>query len=148
MTKEAGLELKKARIAAKMPVFVIAQRCYTSERTVARWEDGEVEPSPDDVDRYAEAVGNTALWDRWMRMTFDSYVKRFPSAQNYELTVAVMRCRYELQDVLDLQGKVERDVIDGKIDDPALKAEYLRQIDEAFDALRNVREKLDQGARQ
>jgi hypothetical protein len=83
-----------------------------------------------------------------MRMTFDSYVKRFPAAQNYELTVAVMRCRYEMQDVLDLQSGVERDVIDGKIDDPQLKLDYMQQIDEAIEALRNVRERLEQEGRQ
>ena len=143
MTKEAGLELKKARIAAKLPVFVVAQRCFTSERTVARWEDGESEPSPDDVDRYAEAVGDAALWDRWMRMTFDSYGKRFPEAgENRALTLAILGSRFEIEDVLALQGRVERDAMDGKIDDPELKARYHKEVLEAFTALKNVLERL------
>ena len=143
MTKEAGLELKKARIAAKLPVYAIAQRCFTSERTVARWEDGEVGPSPDDVDRYAEAVGDPLLWDRWMRMCFDSYGRRFPFGGNHELPLAVMKSRHEMKDVMALQERVERDAIDGRIDDPALKAEYKQQVDELIDSLRNVRERLD-----
>ena len=144
MTKEAGLELKKARIAAKLPVFVVAQRCFTSERTVARWEDGESEPSPDDVDRYAEAVGDTALWDRWMRMTYDSYGKRYPEAgENRALTMAILGSRFELEDVLALQGRVERDAMDGKIDDAELKARYRKEVLDAFTALKNVLERLD-----
>lgn len=144
MTKEAGLELKKARIAAKLPVYAIAQRCFTSERTVSRWEDGEVEPSPDDVDRYAEAVGDPALWDRWMRMTFDSYGRRFPEAGvNRELPLAIMGSRCEMEDVLALQGKVERDAMDGRIDDPELKARYRKEVLEAFAALKNVLERLE-----
>ena len=144
MTKEAGLELKKARIAAKMPVYVLAQRCFTSERTVARWEDGEVEPSPDDVDRYAEAVGDKALWDRWMRMTYDSYGRRYPEgAANMALAMAILNSRFQIQDVLDLQAKVERDAVDGRIDDPGLKERYKKEVTEAFTALKDVLEKLD-----
>ena len=144
MTKEAGMELKRARIAAKLPVFVVAQRCFTSERTVARWEDGESEPSPDDVDRYAEAVGDTALWDKWMRMTYDSYGKRYPEAgENRALTMAILNSRFEIDDVLALQSRVERDAMDGKIDDPVLKAQYRKEVTDLFTACKNVLERLD-----
>jgi hypothetical protein len=143
MTKEAGLELKKARIAAKLPVFAIAQVLHQRADRGAL-EEAEVEPSPDDVDRYAEAVGDPQLWDRWMRMSFDSYGKRFPDAgMNRELTLAIVGSGHEMEDVLALQGRVERAAMNGTLDDPRLKEEYRKEVLEAFTALKNVLERLD-----
>ncbi len=143
MSKEAGLELKKARISAKLPVVAVAQRCYTSERTIARWEDGECD-SPDDVDRYAEAVGDPGLWDRWMRLTYDSYGRRFPEeGVNRELALAIVDSRHQMEDVLALTDKVERDAMDGRIDDPELRDRYRKEALEAFTALKNVLERLE-----
>lgn len=143
MTREDGFELKKARISAKVTLMVVAERCFTSDRTVARWEDGEVAPSPDDLDRYSEAVGDPHLWHRMMRRLHDSYARHYPEKPvDNELPVSLLRSRYEMEDVLALHAEIERDSIDGKVDDPQLKERYRREANEAIDAIRNSLERL------
>ena len=43
-------------------------------------------------------------------------------------SVSVMRNRYTMADVAQLQEAVERDVMDGRIDDQALSGQYAEKI--------------------
>lgn len=115
-------DLRKARDARKLPRWEVANAVGVSEDTIERWETGKVQPDPEDVDRFAEAVGASGLWHRWMLSHYDSYRKRYRDAVNYALPVAFANLRHQMNDVLNIYDPVERDALDGRIDDPELRA--------------------------
>jgi hypothetical protein len=47
-----------------------------------------------------------------------------------------------MEDVMNLQGRAERDALDGAIDDPKLKADYAKEIKEAVAALTETLQRL------
>ncbi len=114
-----------------------------SESTLARWENGEIRPDPDDVDRLATAVGDLTLWHRWMLSTYDSYRRRYVESIDQSLSVSIARSKYEMEDVMNIQKPVERDALDGVIDDPRLKASYIKEVREAISALTDTLQRLD-----
>ncbi len=71
------IDLENARLRLKIPRWKLAGSLGVSESTIARWENGEIRPDPDDVDRFATAVGDPTLWHRWMISTYDSYRRRY-----------------------------------------------------------------------
>ena len=96
----------------------------------------------DDVGAIERALGERSMWHQWMMSHYDSYRERYSQAPAYGLTSAVIRTRYELSDVMTLQERVERDAVDGRLDDPALKAEYIQQLKEAQAAIIQTLEEL------
>jgi transcriptional regulator with XRE-family HTH domain len=136
-------DLKLAREALKMPRWKLATDVNVSESTSERWETGETQPHPDEVDRIAAALGDPTIWHRWMLSNYDSYRKRYINGNNgLELPVALMNVRHELSDVLKLQDHIERDSVDGRIDDQSLKAAYTKEVKEALAALANSLQRL------
>ena len=117
-----------------------------SESTIGRWENGEVQPEPDDVDRYASAVGDVMLWHRWMLSNYESYRKRYFDAVDQSLPVSIARSRYEMEDVMRLHDRVERDALDGTINDIDLKNAYAKEIKEAIVALSDTLQRLGSSA--
>jgi len=138
-----NIDLENARVRRKLPRWKLAGLLGVSESTLARWENGEIRPDPDDVDRFATAVGDPTLWHRWMISTYDSYRKRYVNAMDQSLPVSIARSKYEMADVMALQERVERDALDGTIDDPKLKASYTKEIREAVAALTDTLQRLE-----
>jgi transcriptional regulator with XRE-family HTH domain len=136
------IDLENARLRQKMPRWKLAGTLGVSESTVARWESGEIRPDPDDVDRFAAAVSDPTLWHRWMISTYDSYRRRYVESVDQSLPVSIARSKYEMADVMALQERVERDALDGAIDDPKLKADYAKEIREAVAALTDTLQRL------
>jgi transcriptional regulator with XRE-family HTH domain len=119
----------------KIPRWKLAGILGVSESTLARWENGDIRPEPDDVDRYATAVSDPTLWHRWMLSNYDSYRRRYVNCVDQSLSVSIARNKYEMSDVIALHDRAERDALDGAIDDPKLKAEYGKEIKDAIAAL-------------
>lgn len=142
MSEFTHLELRRARESHKMPRWQLAQEIGVSEETLKRWEYGDQMPEPDDVGAIERALGERSIWHQWMMSHYDSYRERYSQAPAYGLTSAVIRTRYELNDVMTLQERVERDAVDGRLDDPALKAEYIQQLKEAQAAIIQTLEEL------
>lgn len=142
MSEFTHLELRRARESHKMPRWQLAQTIGISEETLKRWEYGEQIPEPDDVGAIERALGERSIWHQWMMSHYDSYRERYSSVPSYGLTAAVIRTRFELKDVIDLQEQVERDVIDGKLDDEQLKSRYRQQLKEAQAAIIQTLEEL------
>ncbi len=137
-----GLDLRKAREARKMPRWMLGQKIGVSEDTIRRWEADEIVPEPDDVGALEEALEVKNLWHRWMLSHYDSYRDRFTAAPEFGLASAVVRARYEMADVMALQDRVERDALDGRMDDGQLKAGYVQQLKEAQAAIIQALEEL------
>ena len=125
MPEPAFLMLKAARIRSGKLQYVIANECIVSERTIQRWESGELQPGPDDIDRYAQSVGDPLLWHRWMLAYYESYRRRYIDSPHISgLPAALMHLRHMMEDVSAMQDDVERDGVDGVIDDVKLRERY------------------------
>ena len=143
MSECTNTDLENTRLRQKIPRWKLAWMLGVSESTIARWESGEIRPDPDDVDRFATAVSDPTLWHRWMLSTYDSYRRRYVNCVDQSLSTSISRSKYEMEDVIALQGRAERDALDGKIDDPKLKAEYGKEIKEAIAALTDTLQLLE-----
>ena len=134
MSEFTNLDLRKAREAQKMPRWKLAVAVNVSESTLERWESGETMPHPDEVDRIADALGDPMIWHRWMLSTYDSYRRRYISADDYSLPVMAMKLRHEMDDVRALQDALERDAIDGHMDDETLLNRSITELQQMIQA--------------
>ena len=146
MPECTNIDLENARSRRKIPRWKLATILGVSESTIARWENGEVQPEPDDVDRFASAVGDVMLWHRWMLSSYESYRRRYIDAVDQSLPVSIARSRYEMEDVMRLHDRVERDALDGAINDNGLKTLYAKEIKEAIAALSDTLQRLESTA--
>lgn len=137
MAEFTHIDLRKLREARKMPRWQLASLVGVSEDTLGRWETGEAQPHPDDVGRIEHALDaeHEMVWHRWMLSNCESYRERHQEAKPAGLLGAIVAARHELSDVLNIQDAVERDAVDGAIDDPALRAAYRRELEEANAAI-------------
>ena len=142
MSECTNIDLENARLRRKIPRWKLAGMLGVSESTLARWENGDIRPEPDDVDRYATAVNDPTLWHRWMLSTYDSYRRRYVNCEDQSLQTSISRSKYEMEDVIALQERAGRDALDGAIDDPKLKADYTKEIREAVAALSDTLQRL------
>lgn len=143
MPEFTNKDLKTAREARKMPRWQLGELVGVSESTIERWETGETQPQPDDIDNIGSALGDDTLWHRWMLSHYDSYRKRYIKGNgSCGLLGSIMAIKYEMQDVLALQEQVERDSIDGRIDDPELRARYAKELKEASAAIASGLQRL------
>ena len=142
MAECTNLDLRKAREARKMPRWQLAQQLGVSADTIERWERGEVKPEPDDVDRMGEALQAPDLWHQWMLSNCESYRKRYLGVETLALPVSVMRLRYAMEDALAMMNPVERDVIDGRLDDQRLKESFSQALKLLIAALTDTAQKI------
>lgn len=142
MPEIVGKDLRAARKAANIRCWQVAQEMNVSESVIARWETDEVWPDPDQVYQLEKLYNAPGLWHGWMRSHYESYREMYPEAPNYQAPMAVMNVRHQLSDVIALQDAVERDVMDGTLDDPVLKAKYLKELDEAQAAIVKAKEQI------
>lgn len=144
MAEFTKIDLRNVRDSRKMPRWKLAMEIGVSEDTITRWEnpDDTAMPTPEDVDRIGEVLGDPTIWHRWMLSNYDSYRKRYINTTNYSLPLAVMRVRHELDDVLAMQNEVERDAITGSITCPIRREKYRKETGEAIAALNDVYQQL------
>ena len=143
MAECTGKDLQISRTRTKLTQWVVGNECGVSDSTIGRWERDEELPEPDDVDRFASAVGDPALWHRWMLSHYDSYRRRYINGScDNTLPTLIARLRYETDDVLNLQASAHRDSLDGKIDDPMLKEQYTKEVKEMIAAATDVLQEL------
>jgi transcriptional regulator with XRE-family HTH domain len=143
MPEFAPTDLKAARVRSKKLQYAVAADCGVSERTIQRWESGELQPEPDDVDRYAVAVGDPALWHRWMLSHFDSYRRRYIGGVAFDsLAAAMSKLRFEMADVSQMYSSAERDGLDGAIDDPQLKTAFTKELKDLVSAASALLQKV------
>jgi DNA-binding XRE family transcriptional regulator len=138
------LELKRARETRKIPRWQLANQLGVSEDTLERWENGKQDPHPDDVSNIEHALGaeTEAIWHRWMLSNCESYRERYrrPSPTGFWPRCSASGTNWVT--LLAMQERVERDAMDGQLDDPVLRASYLKEIDEAVAALTLMRAQL------
>lgn len=148
MAEYTHLDLRKARETRKLTRWQLANLIGVSEDTLERWETGKQMPTPDDVGHIEDALDARCelLWARWMYSNVESYRTRNARPQVSELLAAVVSVKYELADVQALQDQLERDAIDGHIDDEDLRAKAMKEIDEAQTALARLRAQIDKPA--
>lgn len=144
MAMVTNVDLRKARDEKDLTREQLAALVHVSASTIENWERGISTPSPDDVDNIARALNHPTLWHDWMMSNFTSYARRYQEIKPYALPSAIMSARHELGDVLALQDQVERDAIDGKIDDPQLKARYKKEVREAIPTLLRALQSLEE----
>lgn len=137
MTRCDEKDLRKARESAGMTRLEASEKLGVSDGTLKRWEFGEVKPSPEDVSRM-EAVYNTpGLWYRWMWSNHDSFRDHLPALPEIDqsLLSQAIGLRYEMEDVQKVQSAVERDRLDGRIDDQRTHAIYGKETDDLLAVL-------------
>lgn len=128
-------ELQAARKAAGLYQHQVAFLLHVSEDVVSDWETGKTLPTPDQVSEMEALYKSPGLWHGWMRYQYKSYRDRYPeSPENAALALSMMNAN-QLADVLEKQEKAIRDALDGKIDDRAGFAAYMKEAKEAHAAL-------------
>jgi transcriptional regulator with XRE-family HTH domain len=143
MPEFTHIDLKIAREAQRMPRWKLAQELNVSESTIERWESGETMPHPDDIDRIGEALGDPSIWHQWMLSNYESYRRRYiKGCFDNGLSVLMARLRFETGDLLKLHDSAERDSLDGKIDDPQLKTQYIKELKDLIAAATDVLQEL------
>ena len=137
MAEFTYLDLQKARKAHGFTQWQLAAGVHVSEDTVKRWESGKVKPSLDDVsaiEHFLCAEGEL-LWLRWAYSNEESYRERHAAPKSNGLLESLVTVRHELSDVQELTTAIERDAMDGSIDDRARLSRYLTEVREAQAAL-------------
>lgn len=138
--------LKAAREAAGMYQYQAAHLMHVSEDTLSRWERGEAQPTPDEVDKLEQIYKAPGLWYGWMRYHYKSFRDRYPeNAENAALALSMMTAKYEMDDLLKRQETAIRDALDGKIEDAAAFRAYIQQAKEAHAAIGLMLAKAEQG---
>lgn len=146
MSDTAQQILKAARVKAGLTQLQVAAMLSVSVDQVKRMEYGTWIPEMSDVDLLEEKLHEPGLFRRWARAQFPEISKHFGASdgRDYGLLGALVNTKHQMNDVLAMHEKVERDAIDGRIDDPILRERYekeLRETRQAIDAsLQKIRE--------
>ncbi|MGN0774925.1 MAG: helix-turn-helix domain-containing protein [Candidatus Ventricola sp.] len=129
--------LKAARVKAGMTQLQVAAMLSVSVDQVKRMEYGTWIPEMSDVDLLEEQLHEPGLFRRWARAQFPEISKHFGASdgRDYGLLGAIVNTKHQMNDVLALHEKVERDALDGRIDDPILREKYERELQEARQAI-------------
>lgn len=132
-------DLRSAREARKIQRWRLANELGVSEDTVRRWEIGETQPTPDDVGNIERILDAPGLWHRWMLSNFESYRERYtdiPVAGH--LAASVIRMKYEVEDLIPYFKRLEKDAIDGHMDNDDLRREFPKEAHEAIAAIQQL----------
>lgn len=135
MSEKAGALLKNARKSAGMTRPQVYQVTGISESVLDRWERGETIPDLESLDKLELLYRQTGLWQECLMLYYPSFRRHYPEIVKLDTLPALVNNRHQLQDVLALNDAMERDAMDGKIDDEAAKARYLKECEEARAAL-------------
>ncbi len=129
--------LKAARVKAGLTQIQVAAMLSVSVDQVKRMEYGTWIPEMSDVDLLEEQLHEPGLFRRWARAQFPEISKHFGASddRDYGLLGAIVNAKHQMNDVLAMHEKVERDAIDGRIDDPILREKYEKELREARQAI-------------
>lgn len=129
--------LKAARVKAGLTQLQVAAMLSVSVDQVKRMEYGTWIPEMSDVDLLEEQLHEPGLFRRWARAQFPEISKHFGASdgQDYGLLGAIVNTKHQMNDVLALHERVERDALDGRIDDPILREKYEKELQEARQAI-------------
>lgn len=139
-------DLLAARNAAKLSREEASHELGVSSSTVRDWEDEKIRnnPGPDDVWNMEKLYNAPGLWRGWMQSHYDSYRENHPEETvDRSQLAAVVNVRHQLADVLAMSDGMERDAMDGRIDDEQLRRRYLHELEEAEAALVEARRALN-----
>ena len=137
MNEPAHQILKDARKEAGLTQIQVAALLSVSVEQVKRMERGDWIPEMADVDVMEEQLRDVGLFRRWARAQYPEIVKYFGASDSRELLGllgAVVNTKHQIDDVLKLQDRVERDAVDGQID-PTLRNSYRQELEEAREAI-------------
>lgn len=129
--------LKAARVKAGLTQIQVAAMLSVSVDQVKRMEYGTWIPEMSDVDLLEEQLHEPGLFRRWARAQFPEISKHFGASdgRDYGLLGAIVNTKHQMNDVLALHEKVERDALDGRIDDPILREKYEKELQDARQAI-------------
>lgn len=117
-----------------------------SEDTISNWECNRAMPDPEQVAAMEHLYESPGLWDSWMRLQWPSYRAHIPENPDVSSAgLAVINAGYQMGDVAALTEALGRDLMDGKVDDQALKERYIVEAEEAASALNAAVAKLRKG---
>lgn len=143
MSEKAGALLKNARKMAGMTRPQVYQVTAISESVLDRWERGETVPDLESLDKLELLYRRPGLWQECLMIYYPSFRRHFPQIIVLETLPALVNTRHQLQDVLTLSDTMERDAMDGRIDNAALKAKYISECQEARAALTEAITRLE-----
>lgn len=143
MSEKAGALLKNARKMAGMTRPQVYQVTAISESVLDRWERGETVPDLESLDKLELLYRRPGLWQECLMIYYPSFRRHFPQMIVLETLPALVNTRHQLQDVLALSDTMERDAMDGRIDNAALKAKYISECQEARAALTEAITRLE-----
>lgn len=143
MSEKAGALLKNARKMAGMTRPQVYQVTAISESVLDRWERGETVPDLESLDKLELLYRRPGLWQECLMLYYPSFRRHFPQMIVLETLPALVNTRHQLQDVLALSDSMERDAMDGRIDNAAVKAKYISECQEARAALTEAITRLE-----
>lgn len=143
MSEKAGALLKNARKMAGMTRPQVYQVTAISESVLDRWERGETVPDLESLDKLELLYRRPGLWQECLMIYYPSFRRHFPQMIVLETLPALVNTRHQLQDVLALSDTMERDAMDGRIDNATLKAKYISECQEARAALTEAITRLE-----
>lgn len=146
MSEKAGALLKNARKSAGMTRPQVYQVTAISESVLDRWERGETVPDLESLDKLELLYRSPGLWQECLMLYYPSFRRHFPQMVTLDMLPALINNRHQLQDVLALNDAMERDALDGRIDNETVKARYIKECQEARAALTEAITRLEGSA--
>lgn len=129
MSDNAGAMLRTARKTAGMSQTQVYLATRISESNLARWESGESKPNMEDLYKLELLYHSPGLWSRYLRASSPAYAAHHPTAEAVQGKLAqVVRAGMQAGDMQSMQVKVQRDLLDGEIDDAQSWQEYMQQV--------------------
>lgn len=121
-----------------MTRLVAGEKLFVSADVIKRWEDTSCTTMPTslDVSRMETVYNARNLWHRWMQATDEVYKDHYPyEIPDYPLVMAIVNARHQQADISTLYEALERDAMDGHIDNWQLLARAYHEAQEAREAL-------------
>lgn len=143
-----GSDLKRWRKSQNVTAEELAIRISCDETTIYRYESGKLKPNPDVMYQICRELGDTRIWQDWMRTEYPmSYGREHPEPTKHGLQGAVMSLYSEIRDLEDLERGAMKDAADGKIDNTEMHINFLSEITELIQAAQGAKAILEGGAR-
>lgn len=129
MPNKAGQMLRDARKAAGLSQTQVYLATRISESNLARWEGGESKPNLEDLYTLEMLYHSPGLWSKYLLETSPAYAAHHPAVpQDFGLLARVVGIGKGLEDVKQLQDAVERDLLDGVVDDQRGWEAYMQTV--------------------
>lgn len=129
MPDTGGELLRAARKAAGMTQTQVYIATRVSESNLQRWEVGESRPNLEDLYKLELLYHAPGLWSRYLLATSPAYAAHHPAAPADRTQLAqVVAIGKEAADLQGLQDTVERDLLDGTVDDAPGWLAYMAEV--------------------